>query len=181
MIDSTKIHDHSDEIVTQILDGVSPENVRTEGVKKALSDFKSLNVDVKLAILYYLYTEMGKSVTPAAPGAADVELTNAFFDEFNTLPLGDAQLDAMRSLVRGDDSSLCRTYGTFSENNKLVTWYFLAVHMGNDVIGMPEDYVLSDAGKSSLEAIKLLDFEQQFTFLRDVASAMGKNTIEHVA
>lgn len=180
MIDATKIHDHSDEIVDQILDGVSPENVRTEGVKKVLSDFNPLEVDLKLAILYYLYTEMGKSVTPAAPDATDTDLTNAFFDEFNTLPKGDAQLDAMRALVRGDDCSLSRTYGTFTENNKLVTWYFLAVRMGDDVIGIPEDYQLSEAGKSSLDAVKQLDFEQQFTFLRDVAACMGKDTIEHV-
>lgn len=140
----------------------------------------ALEVDVKLAILYCLYGAMGKSVTPAAPGAADAELLQGFFDEFDALPYGEAQLDAMRALVRGDDNDLSRAYGIYSENNRLAIWYFLAVRMGIDVIAMPQDYMLSEEGKSSLETVKQLDFEQQITFLRDVASSMGKETIERV-
>lgn len=181
MINSSNVHEHTSEIVDQIIEGESAENIRSEGVIEAKREFMILDVDVKLAILYYLYEAMGDSVTPAAPGAASTEIAQIFFDEFDAFPLGDAQLDAMRSLVRGDDNDLGRLYGTFSENNKLVVWYFLAVRMGDDVIGMPQDYTLSEAGKSNLETVKQLDFEQQITFLRDVVSAMGKESITRAA
>jgi hypothetical protein len=178
MTNTTNIQEHTGEIVDQILEGELPENIRSEGVQSATKAFDNLETDVKLAVLYYLYEAMGESVTPAAPGAASAELSQSFFDEFNALPFGDAQLDAMRSLLRSDDNSLCRHYGILSENNKLVIWYVLAERMGKDVVGIPQDYALSEAGNSSLESVKQLDFEQQITFLRDVASAMGKETLQ---
>lgn len=180
MTNTANMHEHTEEIVDQILEGVLPENIRSEGVQKAINLFNGLEVDVKLAVLYYLCEAMGESVTPAAPGAADVELTKGFFDTFNALTFGDAQLDAMRSLVSGHDNSLSRQYGKLSENNKLVIWYFLATRMGKDVIGMPQDYALSEAGNSGLEAVKELDFEQQITFFRDVVSTMGQETLQRV-
>jgi hypothetical protein len=123
---------------------------------------------------------MGSSVTPAAPGAADLELLKGFFDEFNALPFGDAQLEAMRAIVRCDDNALCREYGKHTENNKLAIWFILAERMGKDVVDIPEDYKLSDLGQQNLVSIKQLDFEQQITFLRDIAAPMGKDPIQRV-
>jgi Orange carotenoid protein, N-terminal len=165
------------EMVAQIIAGVPPEEIRSEGIKDAVKQFNGLEVDEKLAVLYYLYEAMGTSVTPAAVGAADPEFAKSFFDEFDALPFGGAQLDVMRSLVRGDDSSLGQRYSSLVDNNKLALWYILAERMGNDVIGMPEDYKLGDIGKQNIGAVKELDFEQQITFLRDIVDAMGKDSI----
>jgi Orange carotenoid protein, N-terminal len=165
------------EIVSQIVAGVPAEEIRTHGVKEAVDQFNGLEVDAKLAVFYYLYDAMGDSVTPAALGSADLDLTKNFFTEFDALPFGDAQLDAMRALVRCDDTPICRQYGNLVENNKLAVWYILAERMGDSVIGMPEDYKLADAGKQSLDAVKQLDFEQQITFLRDIANDMGRNAV----
>jgi hypothetical protein len=165
------------EMVAQIVAGVPAEEIRTQGIKDAVKQFSNLEVDEKLAVLYYLYEAMGTSVTPAAIGAADLEFSKSFFNEFDALPLGDAQLDAMRSLVRGEDSSLGQRYSSLVDNNKLALWYILAERMGNDVIGMPEDYKLGDIGKQNTDAVKELDFEQQITFLRDIVDAMGTNSI----
>ncbi|AGY58516.1 orange carotenoid protein N-terminal domain-containing protein [Gloeobacter kilaueensis] len=166
------------DIVDKALDSEAPEAARSEVVQQTVEQFKTLDVDSKLAVLYYLYEAMGESVTPAAPGAADIELTNAFFSEFNALPQGEAQLEAMRSLVRCDDNALGREYGKLSENNKLLIWYLLAERMGKDVIAMPEDYQLNDIGQQNLVHVKELDFEQQITFLRDVVEPMGRNPIQ---
>ena len=165
------------EMVAQIIAGVPAEEIRSEGIKDAVKQFNGLEVDEKLAVLYYLYEAMGTSVTPVAVGAADPEFAKSFFDEFNALPFGDAQLDVMRSLVRGDDSSLSQRYSSLVSNNKLALWYILAQRMGNDVIGMPQDYKLGDIGKQHIDAVKALDFEQQITFLRDIVDAMGKDSI----
>ncbi len=169
--------EETSEMVAQIVAGVPAEEIRTQGIKDAVGQFNGLEVDEKLAVFYYLYEAMGTSVTPAATGAADLEFANGFLDEFDALPLGDAQLDVMRSLVRGDGSSLGQRYSSLVNNNKLALWYILAERMGNDVIGMPEDYKLSDIGKQNVDAVKGLDFEQQITFLRDIVDTMGKNTI----
>lgn len=162
------------EIVDKTLAGEAPGSVRTEGARQAIDQFKGLDVDTKLAILYYLYAEMGKSVTPAAPEAANASRIQSFFSQFDGLSSGDVQLEAMRALVRCDDSQLSRDYGNYTENDKLYTWFLLAERMGKDVIDVPQDYQLIDAGKQNLEAIKGLDFEQQITFLRDVTYSMGK-------
>ncbi len=37
-----------------------------------LKAFQGLDVDQQLALFYFLYKEMGKSVTPAAPAASTV-------------------------------------------------------------------------------------------------------------
>jgi Orange carotenoid protein, N-terminal len=161
------------EMVSQIVAGVPPEEIRSKGIKEAVQQFNGLEVDEKLAVLYYLYAAMGTSVTPAAIGAADLDFAKTFFDEFDALPMGEAQLDVMRALVRGDDSSLCQRYSSLVENNKLALWYILAERMGDDVIDMPADYKLTDIGKQNIDAVKQLDFEQQITFLRDVVEDMG--------
>jgi hypothetical protein len=164
------------DMVAQIIAGVPSEEIRSEDIKNAVKQFNSLEVDEKLAVLYYLYQAMGTSITPAATGAADLEFAKNFFDEFDALPFGDAQLDAMRSMVRGDDNSLGQRYGSLVNNNKLALWYILAKRMGDDVIGMPEDYKLGDVGKQNIDAVKGLDFEHQITFLRDIVDATGKHT-----
>lgn len=155
---------------------------RSEAVQQATDQFAALDVDSKLAVLYYLYKGMGEegSVTPAAPQAADLGLVQTFLDEFNALPKGEAQLEAMRALVRNDDSPLGRAYGGFGENNKLVVWYLLAQRMGKDIVDVPGDYQLGDSGKQHLDGLKELGFEQQITFLRAIASTMGRSTNLHV-
>lgn len=166
------------DIVDQALDSPSPESARSEGVRTSVEQFNGLDVDQKLAVFYYLYEAMGESVTPAAPGAADLDLLKGFFDEFDALSPGDAQLEAMRALVRSDDNGLSREYGKHSENNKLAIWFLLAERMGKDVIDIPEDYKLSDVGQQNMVAVKQLDFEQQITFLRDIAAPMGIDSIQ---
>jgi hypothetical protein len=166
------------DIVDQLMQDTLPENVRSNTVKDLNNQFAALSVDEKLAVFYYIYQGMGDSITPAALGAANVELTSSFFNEFNNLPKGDAQLDAQRALVRGDDTVLGRAYGSQIENNKLAIWYLIAQRMGKDVVGIPDDYQASDSANQALAAVKKLEFEQQITFLRDFANGMGKNSTD---
>ncbi|NJR49933.1 MAG: hypothetical protein HC780_10560 [Leptolyngbyaceae cyanobacterium CSU_1_3] len=47
--------------------------------------FQSLDVDQQLALFFYIYKEMGNSITPAAPGASTVspEIAEALFNQVN--------------------------------------------------------------------------------------------------
>jgi hypothetical protein len=169
--------EETSEMVAQIIAGVPAEEIRSEGIKDAVKQFNSLEVDEKLAVLYYLYKAMGSSIAPSAMGAADHEFAKTFLGEFDALPFGDAQLDVMRSLVRGDDSSLGQRYSSLVDNNKLALLYVLAERMGNNVIAIPENHKLGDIGKENIDAVKGLDIEEQITFLRDIVDAMGKDTV----
>ncbi|WP_287129725.1 orange carotenoid protein N-terminal domain-containing protein [Candidatus Cyanaurora vandensis] len=166
------------DIVDQLMNDVPPEQIRSEDVRSSDNQFDGLSVDDKLAVFYFLYREMGESVTPAALGAANTELASGFFTEFNSLAKGDDQLEAQRAIVRGDDIPLSRAYSSQTENNKLAIWYLIAQRMGGDVTGVPEGYELTDAGNKSFEAVKNLDFEQQITFFRDIANRMGSSPVE---
>ncbi|WP_218082187.1 orange carotenoid protein N-terminal domain-containing protein [Anthocerotibacter panamensis] len=165
------------EIVDQLMAGTPPEAVRTSGIQAVLDQFQALSVDEKLATFYYLYEAMGETVTPADLGAASTELAQSFFAEFDALPEGESQLEAQRAIAQSDDTALSREYGKQTENNKLAIWYLIAVRMGRDVIGMPADYRLSNDAQSCLEAVKQLGFEQQITFLREIARCMGRDPI----
>ena len=41
-----------------------------QNVSRALAAYGNLSTDEKLALLWYVYTKMGTTVTPAAPGTA---------------------------------------------------------------------------------------------------------------
>jgi Orange carotenoid protein, N-terminal len=47
--------------VTQITSDLNPQ---------IASNFAALSTDQKLTLLWYIYKEVGKSITPAAPGAS---------------------------------------------------------------------------------------------------------------
>jgi hypothetical protein len=166
------------DIVDQLMNNTAPNEVRLGDGQAVQDNFASLGVDEKLAVLYFIYKAMGNSVTPAALGAANTDLLHTFFAEFDALPNNDeAQLEAQRAIVRGDDTSLSRQYSSQSENNKLAIWYLIAQRMGSNVIDVPGDYKLSDVGQNSLTAIQNLDFEYQITFLRYAAEQMGKHSV----
>jgi len=50
-------------------------------VSAALSSYSNLSTDQKLALLWYVYTKMGTSVTPAAPGTAADEIAGGLFNQ----------------------------------------------------------------------------------------------------
>ncbi len=57
-----------DKIVTTVISNVHPEMTDA---------FAELETDQKLALLWFIYTEVGKSITPAAPGASTASPTIA--------------------------------------------------------------------------------------------------------
>lgn len=134
---------------------------------------KALNVDDQLGLLWFVYTKMGKSITPAAPGASGSEIAQGLFDQVKALPHPE-QLQVQRDIATNADTQISREYGSLSPETKLAFWYFLAQGMENGtIIPMPPDYQLPQAGKDLLAKIEGLSFQEQIDFLRGAVLPMG--------
>ncbi|MBE9181663.1 Orange carotenoid protein [Oculatella sp. LEGE 06141] len=137
--------------------------------------FRSLDVDQQLALFWFVYKEMGDSITPAAPGASTVspEIAEGLFNQVKEMS-HDEQLQVQRDLVSNKNTMITREYGALSDTTKLLFWYRLAQGMdSNTIIPMPPGYELNEQANNLLEQIKGLEFENQITLFRDVVGPMG--------
>jgi Orange carotenoid protein, N-terminal/Nuclear transport factor 2 (NTF2) domain len=140
--------------------------------------FDQLNVDDQLAYLWYAYTEMGKTITPAAPGAARLQLAESLLTQIKQMSR-EEQTKVMRDLASRADTPISRSYGFFSVNTKLAFWYELGELMKQGIITpIPAGYQMSPGVKFVLEATQKLDQGQQITVLRNTVVDMGFDTSE---
>lgn len=144
-----------------------------QNISRALASYNNLTTDEKLALLWYVYTKMGTSVTPAAPGAAADEIAEGLFNQVKELSF-EEQLEVQRKIIESQDSLISREYGSLSENTKLYFWYRLAQGMeAGTIIPVPNDYEPSGGVTELLSQIEIMEFEQQITFLRDAVVDAG--------
>ncbi|MBV9389466.1 MAG: Orange carotenoid protein [Chroococcidiopsidaceae cyanobacterium CP_BM_ER_R8_30] len=146
-----------------------------ETINQALKAIRGLDVDEQLALFWFVYTEMGSSITPAAPGASTVspDVAEGLFNQVKQLS-HEEQLQVQRDLINKADTVFTREYGSMSDTTKLLFWYRLAQGMENStIIPMPPGYKLSSQAEELLNQVKGLEFEQQITLFRDYVSPMG--------
>jgi hypothetical protein len=144
-------------------------------INQSIQAWRSLGVDEQLALFWFIYKEMGSSVTPAAPGASTVsdEIAEGLFNQVKELPQ-EEQLQVQRDLIVGKSTVIDREYGSMSDTTKLLFWYRLAQGMESGaIIPMPPDYKLSSQAEKLLNDIKGIEFERQITLFRDYVSPMG--------
>jgi hypothetical protein len=118
---------------------------------------------------------MGKSITPAAPGASTVspEIAESLFNQVKELD-EEEQLQLQRDLINNVDTQLTREYGSFGDTTKLLFWYRLSQGMDEGtIISFPSNYELSAESQQLFGRIKDLEFQQQITLFRDYVSPMG--------
>jgi Orange carotenoid protein, N-terminal len=147
----------------------------SDNKSELLKSFQSLGVDRQLALFYFIYKEMGGSITPAAPGAstASPAIAEGLFDRVKELSR-EEQLQIQRDLIEGNNTEIAREYSALSDTTKLLFWYLLARGMDDgSVIPMPENSSLSAQEEELLNQIKAMDFQKQMTFFRDLVSPMG--------
>jgi hypothetical protein len=146
-------------------------------VETTLQEFQKLSTDEQLAALWFIYLETGKSITPAAPGAARLQLAQGLLDQVKAMSHQE-QLQFMRNLVEKVNTPETRSYGILSPNTKLAFWYCLAQWMEDGtVIPMPSGYQLSQAGRQTIGKLENLDFNQQITILRRCVVDMGVDAL----
>ncbi|HEY9649313.1 MAG TPA: orange carotenoid protein N-terminal domain-containing protein [Coleofasciculaceae cyanobacterium] len=144
-----------------------------DNMTDALQAFRRLNVDDQLALLWFVYTKMGSSITPAAPGSAGVEIAESLFNRVKGMS-HEEQLQVQRDLLSNADTEIAREYGSLSANTKLLFWYRLAQGMESAaIVPMPPNYELNTQAKELLTALEGADFGQQINFLRDAVLPTG--------
>ena len=144
-------------------------------IREHVKAFQSLNVDEQLGLFWFIYKEMGKSVTPAAPAASTVspEIAEGLFNQIKEKS-HEEQLQYQRDLINKVDNEYTRMYGSMSDTTKLLFWYRLSQGMENGtIIPVPAEYQLPSQAQQLLNKIVSLDFEQQITLFRDYVSPMG--------
>ncbi|MBZ8180032.1 orange carotenoid protein N-terminal domain-containing protein [Oscillatoria salina] len=144
-----------------------------DAVSVLTAQFKRLSVDDRLALLWFVYTEIGRSITPAAPGAARLQLAEGLLNTIKQMQPQE-QLQVMRDLINKVNTPITRSYGVLSANTKLAFWYQLAEYMKEGkVIQVPSGYKMSNNALKVMNGIEQLDFNQQITVLRNAAADLG--------
>lgn len=137
------------------------------------AQIQRLETDDQLAALWYIYTEMGRSIAPAALEVARFHLAERLLNQVRNASR-EEQLEIMRDLVNNRDTPAGHTYGALNVNAKLAFWYQLAEWMTQEiVVPMPSDYSIALEADQALEALKRLDMNQQTIVLRNVVAKMG--------
>jgi hypothetical protein len=148
-------------------------NIQAVDVTSVTAQFQSLSTDDKLGLLWVAYTEIGRSITPAAPGAARLQFAEGIINAIKNMSQ-DEQLQLMRDLTNKISTPITRAYGVLTNNTKLAFWYQLAELMeAGVVIPVPPFYQLSQQANTTLVALQSLDFNQQITVLRNAVCDMG--------
>ncbi|OYD88872.1 Orange carotenoid protein [Nostoc sp. 'Peltigera membranacea cyanobiont' 213] len=144
-------------------------------IREHVQAWQKLDVDQQLALFWFIYKEMGGSITPAAPGASTVspEIAEGLFNQVKELT-HEEQLQVQRDLINKVDTQISREYGSLGDTTKLLFWYRLSQGMDDGtIIPVPADYELPSESKALLGRIQGLGFEQQITLFRDYVSPMG--------
>ncbi|AVH67295.1 MULTISPECIES: orange carotenoid protein N-terminal domain-containing protein [unclassified Nostoc] len=144
-------------------------------IREHVQAWQKLDVDQQLALFWFIYKEMGGSITPAAPGASTVspEIAEGLFNQVKELS-HEEQLQVQRDLINKVDTQISREYGSLGDTTKLLFWYRLSQGMDDGtIIPVPADYELPSESKALLGRIQGLGFEQQITLFRDYVSPMG--------
>ncbi|WP_341527829.1 orange carotenoid protein N-terminal domain-containing protein [Nostoc sp. UHCC 0302] len=133
--------------------------------------FRNISIDNQLALLWYLYIKMGGSARPENPEGTAPDTSEGLFNKVKEKS-HEEQLQIMRDLLKPSSTDIRREYDSLSNNTKLAFWYRLAQGMENTtIVPVPSDYQLSAQAKELLSMLESIDFELQYTFLRDALLA----------
>jgi Orange carotenoid protein, N-terminal len=152
--------------LTTTTSNISPELV---------SAFSNLATDQQLGLLWFIYKEVGKSITPAAPGASTAApaIAEGLFKQVAQMS-HDEQLQVQRDLVEHKNNLVSREYGALSDTTKLLFWYLLAQGMDRtEIIPIPANYAIESQAAQCLQQLQKLEHAQQITVLRDLVAGMG--------
>ncbi|MGK7942308.1 MAG: orange carotenoid-binding protein [Crocosphaera sp.] len=152
---------------------IFPNTLAADAVPATIARFEQLSAEDQLALIWFAYLEMGKTITVAAPGAANMQFAEGTLKEMlGMTPLEQSQ--AMCDLANRADTPISRTYGTWTPNIKLGFWYELGKLMEQGKIApIPQGYKLSANANAILVTIIGLESGQQITVLRNCVVDMG--------
>ncbi len=160
-------------ITIESAQGIFSSTQIADAVPATTEMFYALSPEDQLALLWYAYTEMGISITTAAPGVASMVLVEGILAEIKQMSPDD-QIKVMFELATNADTPISRIYTSWRVNTKLGFWYELGQLMKQGVVApIPIGYQMSEEATKVLEIIKQLDAGQQITVLRNTVVHMG--------
>lgn len=155
---------------------IFPNTLSADAVPALTARFNQLSAEDQLAWIWFSYLEMGKSITVAAPGAANMQFAEPTLDKIKEMSFQE-QSQVMCDLANHADTPICRTYATWTPNIKLGFWYRLGEWMEQGVVApIPEGYKLSANASAVLQSLQNLEAGQQITVLRNTVLDMGFDT-----
>ena len=155
---------------------IFPNTLSADAVPALTARFNQLSAEDQLAWIWFAYLEMGKTITVAAPGAANMQFAEPTLEEIKKMSFQE-QSQVMCDLANHADTPICRTYATWTPNIKLGFWYRLGEWMEQGIVApIPEGYKLSANANAVLQTLQGLDSGQQITVLRNTVLDMGFDT-----
>lgn len=152
---------------------IFPNTLSADAVPALIARFNQLSAEDQLAWIWFAYLEMGKTITVAAPGAANMQFAEPTLNEIKQMSFQE-QSQVMCDLANRADTPICRTYATWTPNIKLGFWYRLGEWMEKGIVApIPEGYKLSANANAVLQTLIGLDSGQQITVLRNTVVDMG--------
>lgn len=152
---------------------IFPETRSADVVPAITARFNLLSAEDQLALIWYAYLEMGKTITIAAPGAARMQFAERTLSDIKKMSFAE-QSQVMCDLANRTDTPISRTYSIWSPNIKLGFWYQLGEWMEAGIVApIPEGYQLSANASALLTSIKNIEAGQQITVLRNLVVDMG--------
>ena len=152
---------------------IFPETLAADAVPAITARFRLLSAEDQLALIWYAYLEMGKTITIAAPGAARMQFAEPLLDRIKQMNFAQ-QSQVMCDLANRSDTEIGRWYASWSVNIKLGFWYRLGEWMEQGIVApIPEGYQLSANAASVLSTLKTVEKGQQITVLRNFVVDMG--------
>ena len=158
---------------TELAQSIFPDPQAAAVVPKTIKQFKKLKTEDQLALIWFAFTEMGETITIAAPGVANMIFAQDILNQIQQMTPTE-QTQIMCDLANHADTAICRTYGSFTMNTKLGFWNQLGEWMEQGLVApIPEGYQLSPQASAVLRFIKKADPGQQITILRNTVVSMG--------
>jgi hypothetical protein len=152
---------------------IFPDTLAADVVPATIARFNQLSAEDQLALIWFAYLEMGKTITIAAPGAANMQFAEPTLNQIRQMSFQE-QSQVMCDLANRADTPIGRTYATWSANIKLGFWYQLGQWMEQGIVApIPQGYQLSSNASAVLQTIRGLDAGQQITVLRNAVVDLG--------
>jgi hypothetical protein len=152
---------------------IFPDTQVAEAIPATVESFNQLIAEDQLALLWFAYTEMGVTITPAAMFVVDMVFAEKMLTQIKQMPARE-QTQVMCDLVNHTDTPICHTYSSFSTNVKLGFWYQLSEWMKQGIIApIPAGYNLSGKASDVLQASRQMEGGQQLNVLQDIVAKMG--------
>ena len=152
---------------------IFPETRSADVVPALTARYNLLSAEDQLALIWFAYLEMGKTITIAAPGAARMQFAEPVLTRIRAMSFAE-QSQVMVDLANHANTEIGRWYASWSVNIKLGFWYELGVWMEQGIVApIPEGYQLSANAAAVLTSLKTIDKGQQITVLRNFVVDMG--------